>query len=160
MTAVTVVGVGSPQGADRFGWQVIEYLANESRLRDLAPGRIRLVASDRPGPALLQLIKSADVAMIADAVAGGKAGRTVRLDKQELLVSVKNLSSHSFGVAETLALGQVIDMLPPHVIVFGVETGEQALSFEPTQQTIATVGESIRREIQQRLASKIDYESM
>jgi hydrogenase maturation protease len=156
MTAVTVVGVGSPQGSDRFGWQVIEYLANESRLGDLAPGRIRLVASDRPGMALLDLIADARLALIVDAIDGGEAGRVVSLDKQQLLVNFANLSSHSFGVAEALALGQSIDMLPLHITLYGVETGERPLAFTPPRQAIVTVGESIRQEVQQRLASKAD----
>lgn len=153
---MVVVGVGSPQGADRFGWQVIEYLANESGLGDLAPGRISLVASDRPGSVLLELIKDAELALIVDAIEGGEAGRIVRLDQQELFVNHRNVSSHSFGVAEALALGQAIDMLPRRVVLFGVETGKQPVAFTPTPQTITTVGESIRQEVQQRLASKAD----
>jgi hydrogenase maturation protease len=153
MTAVTVVGVGSPQGADRFGWQVIEYLENESRLGDLAPGRIRLVASDRPGMALLDLIADARLALLVDAIDGGEAGRVVRLDKQQLLVNFANLSSHSFGVAEALALGEAIDMLPPYITLYGVETGERPLTLTPPRQAIVTVARLIRQQIRQRLDS-------
>ena len=152
MTArVTVVGVGSPQGADRFGWQVIEYLTNEVRLESLAPGQISLASSDRPGATLLELIKEAQLAIIVDAVEGGEKGRVVRLNKEQLLVNHKNLSSHAFGVAEALALGQALNILPSDIILYGLETGEQARAFTTTRQSIVTIGESIGREIQQRL---------
>ena len=151
MAKVTVVGVGSPQGADRFGWQVIEHLTNEVQLESLAPGQISLASSDRPGATLLELIKEAQLAIIVDAVEGGEKGRVVRLNKEQLLVNHKNLSSHAFGVAEALALGQAVNILPPDITLYGLETGEPACAFTPTRQSIVAVGESIRREIQRRL---------
>ena len=151
VTNVAVIGVGSPQGADRFGWQVIEYLTNEIKLETLAPGKVRLESSDRPGAVLLDMIKGTDLALIVDAVAGGEADRLVRLDKQELLTSDNNLSSHSFGVAEALALGQVVDMLPPNIVLYGVQTGEQTSVYTPSRQAVVAVGDAIRQEIQEQL---------
>lgn len=147
MTAVTVVGVGSPHGADRYGWQVVDRLAEEIGPESPGSAGVRLVTSDRPGLALLDLIRDARTAIIVDAVAGGEQGRVVCLDKHQLLVECANLSTHAFGVAEALALGQVADVLPIDILLVGLETGEQPLAYTPPEEAIETAVAIIQKKV-------------
>jgi len=50
-------------------------------------------------------------------------GTVRRLDPTELSLRAENLSSHAFGVAETLALGARLGQLPPELHLFGIEMG-------------------------------------
>lgn len=131
MTGV-VLGVGSPFGGDRVGWRVVERLAAAGETR------ARLEALDRPGPALVTAMAGAAFAVIVDAVRPAPAPGTVhRLTYSDDLPARSPASSHGFGVAEALALGQRLGQLPPWVVI-GVEASPQALPGE------AALGEAVR----------------
>ena len=120
MSAVVVIGIGSPFGADTLGWKVIEQL--KSLLPSLADN-ILLKTCDRPGTLLLDYMKDVSRAILIDAIEGGTPG-DVRVIDKHMLIQQRNLrSSHQLGVAETIALGEKLNLLPEELFLIGVETG-------------------------------------
>ena len=141
-----VAGVGSPAVGDRIGWRVVERLATEEVDR---PGRVRLQALDRPGPALVAALQGAAFAVIVDAVrSGGPPGGLHRFGPQDRLPQGRPASSHDFGVAEALALGERLGDLPPWVLI-GAEADTEA---DLEEAVVARVARAVRREIDAFLA--------
>lgn len=125
MKSVTLLGIGSPQGMDRVGWQVVEHF-KQYHLPSLPAGaHIQVMACDRPGLTLLDHIQHADLAVLVDAMQGGDVGAVHCLQASQLMADEETLSSHQAGVAEALALGDKLNMLPPHMLVYGVATGDE-----------------------------------
>lgn len=122
MKCLRVLGIGSPFGEDRLGWEAVEYLR---RAPPRLPGwRIEFDTLDRPGPGLLDKMSAADAVILIDAVHGGaRPGAVFRIDRKQLLQDGERLSSHALGVAEVLALGEKLGDLPPCLGLLGVEVG-------------------------------------
>ncbi len=123
MKQVRVIGVGSPFGADRLGWCMVERLRADPRLEGVGP-RLALLLRDRPGMALLQDLRDAGAVLLVDAVAGGVPGTLVQLPRSALLAEARPLSTHGTGVAEALLLGQALGWLPQRLELWGLETGD------------------------------------
>jgi len=131
MTTVTVIGIGSPFGADRLGWQAIEALKAHPRFNELPQQAMALHSCDRPGVQLLNLMSESRCAILIDAVrVDGRPDETdspvLRLDKAQLLAQSERISTHDLGVAEALALGDALGQLPKEMVVLG-------LVLEPSQ---------------------------
>ncbi len=124
MKRLLIVGVGSPFGDDTLGWQVLDALP-EGELR--RPGwDLRLAKADRPGTALLDLLAASDSAVLIDALLTDEPPGTVRLlEPGELALLGAPYSSHALGVAEVLALGERLDMLPPELWIIGITPGRR-----------------------------------
>ncbi len=129
-----IVGVGSPHGNDRLGWEIALALAR--LLAKLAP---EIRCCDRPGMLLLEQLDGAELAFIIDAMAAGLRPGSIRCFTSAALFRATGgqtaplLSSHGFGVAEALRLGRLLDLLPPRLYVLGVETGEGAAPVDVAQ---------------------------
>ncbi|MET0067701.1 MAG: hydrogenase maturation protease [Candidatus Thiodiazotropha sp.] len=116
---IRILGVGSPFGADRLGWDAIDHLQSRS------PHGCELLKLDRPGPALLRYLEGVEQVVIIDAVAQGVAAGEPVLLKREALEDPDALTScHGFGVAEALALAASLDGLPPRIDLIGVGAGQ------------------------------------
>jgi hydrogenase maturation protease len=117
-----IVGVGSPFGDDTLGWRALDALQGSGWR---PPGcRVSYRKADRPGAGLLELFAGRDAAVLLDALVAGGAPGTVRLlDRAELLLHGSRASSHALGVAEVLALGERLGMLPPRLWVIGLVPG-------------------------------------
>lgn len=120
MRSVRIVGVGSPFGEDRAGWLAACFL--EGQLRQSYPGlSLECDVLDRPGPSLLDYLKPGEgVVLLLDAVVarpGVPAVSTYTLDE---LAKEQGISSHGFGVAETLALGMKLGLLHPEIHILGL----------------------------------------
>lgn len=120
MNSLVVVGVGSPFGDDALGLDVIDALR---RRRIVKPGWvIELVKADRPGVHLLELLRERDAAILIDAMSSGAEPGTVRLlARSELARYCQAYSSHELGVADVLALGDKLQVLPSKLELVGVE---------------------------------------
>lgn len=121
---ILILGIGSPFGTDRLGWQAVEAL-EQSGLAAVFPDlEFHFTQSDRPGSGLLRLLQDYDAAILIDAMQSASAAGTIRqFGPHTLEPEVAVASSHGFGVAEALALGYQLGELPKHVVLFGVETG-------------------------------------
>ncbi|MGD8560012.1 MAG: hydrogenase maturation protease [Gammaproteobacteria bacterium] len=142
-----VVGVGSPFGADRWGWQVIEYLKQRQSQSAETNSAVQLVYCDRPGLALLYLIKDAELAIVVDAVAGGTAGTVRELNMDQLMVNERQFSSHDVGVADTLRLGDKLNMMPKQFVLYGIESGPTQLGDRLIDPVLNETGDRIMAHI-------------
>lgn len=123
MGGVTVLGVGSPQGADRLGWDVLELL--RGALAGRGPAGVELHALDRPGAALLEYLGGRELVVVVDAVALGEPrGTLVRLEGGAIEDAPARVSSHGFGVADALGLARALGTGPRRLIVLGLEPGD------------------------------------
>jgi len=112
-----IIGVGSPFGDDAIAYHVIECLKEES-----LPA-IDLHYYDRPGWHLLEYMKPFNTVHLVDAIVSGSPPGTLhRYEDIHTFQQHQNLlSSHSFGLAETLLLGEVLGELPAQLIIHGIE---------------------------------------
>ena len=93
--------------------------------------------------------------IVVDAVvSGGRPGAIYRFDAHSGGAPVqlsRSPSSHGWGVAEALALGQLFQELPPYLIIYGIEGQNFGPGQEVSQEVEAAIPEAagcIRREIQ------------
>jgi len=125
MCLVTVLGVGSPHGADQLGWKLVECLQQHSTLKPYLGNRLECVILDRPGPRLLEYLEQAPVVVIIDAaVDGGETGRLSQYSAREIVENDIQFSSHQFGVQQSLALGLSLGDVPDGVRVFAISVTE------------------------------------
>jgi hydrogenase maturation protease len=107
--------VGSPHGDDRAGWEVVE------RLRRFTP-RVDARILYQPS-SLIHHLDGCECLVVVDACRSGAKPGTVRrrtwpdpdLEKQD------GPSTHGFGIADALALAEVLGRLPPRVVLVGIE---------------------------------------
>lgn len=146
---VSIIGIGSPFGADRVGLQVMDWLARDpalARRRD-----VRLCHADRPGVRLLDDLYDVDAAILVDAVySAGPAGQVLRLGLGQLSQVRFVTSSHAQGVAETLALGQVLGLLPAFLSILGMAV-EQGRDWQPRAEDMQRYAQAIRDEVERYL---------
>lgn len=118
-----VIGIGSPFGDDRIGWLLVDKLAQEPRLQAHSTQALELLACDRPGVSLLSYCSGADAIVLIDAVISGAAVGTMQRWEGDAIPQATRLmtSSHGVGLAQTLALGDVLGRLPARRILYGIE---------------------------------------
>ena len=137
MSPIRIIGVGSPFGQDRYGWQAVDALRDSDLLRHYPDGLVSLHRCDRPGMDLLNVMRGADGVIIIDAVQSAADPDTLHcLDVQDPIVEHGLLSSHGFGVAATLELGRVLGDLPQHIRIVGIETDPDCTSCTPLSSAL------------------------
>jgi len=137
MTATLVLGIGSPQGDDRAGWLALEQLAGHAAVR-AAGAAVALESLDRPGLALLGRWAGARKVILIDAVrSGAPPGTLHRALAGDLAAGGSGASSHGFGLAEAVSLAAALDMLPPELVVLGIEAGEGSAADAPLSPAVA-----------------------
>jgi len=105
VSEVLVAGIGSPHGADRLGWAVIEAL----RQRRL-PSTAKLVACQLPTE-LTPLLLAHSRAIVVDAMLGdGPAGTIHEFRAADLPEAALRLSSHGVGLADAVQLASALGM--------------------------------------------------
>lgn len=126
MIPIRVIGVGSPIGLDRIGWEAVRGLENRGLLRYLPPGRVELSVLDRPGSLLVQVLESAPAVILVDAMqAGGRPGKVRRFTPPNLPPEGAFVSSHDVGVTQAIALAGALGVLPSRLVIYGIEIGPQ-----------------------------------
>ena len=129
--ATCIIGLGSPFGADQFGWQTIECLRQNHALQTYQDTPVELISADRPGLNLLHLIRGKSHVILVDAVTNcDEPGEILRLDRQALLQTETSLSSHAIGVADALALGEKLSDLPERLVLFGLCVNPNVVEIE------------------------------
>lgn len=126
---IAIIGLGSPQGCDQAGLLLIEMLNNTAAIT--TRGDVSLLACDRPGVSLLTTLHGFDRVVLLDALVSDlPVGQWNRYTLDQLRTVASLTSSHGFGVAETLALGAELGMLPDDLVLLGVSVGDGCLSRE------------------------------
>jgi len=121
MSRVRILGIGSPAGDDQAGWLVIDaLLASDAHAGD----EMVIEKLDRPGAGLIPLLENASWVILVDAMqCGDQPGRIQRFDQKDWPSYCHGLSSHGFGVIDSLSLAQALCSLPPRLDLYGIEMG-------------------------------------
>ena len=121
MTDVRIIGVGSPFGSDRIGWDGVAALAEQYSNQGL-----EFKILDRPGVNLLDYIQDVGAVILVDAIkAGLEPGKVVSFKEDEIKTDYQVHSTHGFGVAEVIALGRELEVLPKNIIFIGMEISNE-----------------------------------
>jgi hydrogenase maturation protease len=133
VTAV-VIGVGNSDRADDgAGPRVAE------RVRSRAPRGVEVLTSLGDPMLLIEAWSEVDAAIVIDAlVPGGRPGRVIRLDALSgpLPAALFARSTHELGVAQAVELARALGVLPPRLIIFGIE-GRRFDAFGPVSPEVA-----------------------
>jgi hydrogenase maturation protease len=135
---VRVLCIGSPAEPDNLG-----FLAAHTLQGHFDQAQVEVMAFDRPGPRLIEHMRGADTVILVDAVKSGAAPGTLhRLEGRALdgLVA-HHTSTHGFGLAETLALADKLEDLPPHLKFVGLEVGTKPPSTDEIVQLVKAISE-------------------
>jgi hydrogenase maturation protease len=119
-TCLRVVGLGNPYtGDDSVGLEIV------NRLRARGDTECELVALARAGVELVEVLRDVEAVLLIDAVSSGSPAGTLHLIplpsaevEPRVLVS---LSSHGWGLAETLELMEALGRPFPRLALLGVE---------------------------------------
>jgi len=152
-----VIGVGNEwRGDDAVGLLVARRLK-----ADQLP-QVQIAECRATVTAVQEAWKDAAGVIVVDAVvSGGPPGAIYRFDAHGAGVPVRlsrSLSSHGWGVAEALALGNVFQELPPWLIIYGIEGKNFGPGQEVSPEVAAAIPEAarrIRREIQAWLGREL-----
>lgn len=122
MIRISILGIGSPFGDDQIGWRVIDAINESSMLNRYPPGMVQTCRCDRPVTTMLQKLMESEVVIMIDAMKTGLPPGTIcQLDLSDLQLNPHRISSHEMGMAECLALGRTLGILPRLLLCYGVE---------------------------------------
>lgn len=126
MSDTRIIGIGSPFGADRLGWLVIDAL----QAVPLPPG-VELVHCRQPIE-LPGLFTGCRRVILVDALIGGHPpGSLLRIGYSGLATAGLGVSSHGFGVCEAVQLAATLGDLPDELVVLGMEVGSPEHALDP-----------------------------
>ena len=154
MKSISIIGIGSPYGADQTGWRVVDLLTRSHTLQSLCKVHIKFMTCDRPGLSLLDYMANSDYVILIDAVAVGKKNNIIRLDKNQLLNNVERFSTHSLGVAEALAVGTQLNAIPQDIDLIGIEVGDASMDYQLEARTISQLEHLVYDQIHKYIAIK------
>ncbi|MBN2469505.1 MAG: hydrogenase maturation protease [Anaerolineae bacterium] len=149
-----VLALGSPlRGDDGVGKAVIECLQD----RDLPPG-ITVLDGGTPGLETILLFEGYARVIIVDAAEmNQQPGQWRRFTTQEASLTANDLHArvtvHYAGLAEALALGEALDILPDEIVIYGVQPERIDWSgtlSDPVQAAVPAVCAAILDELQIR----------
>lgn len=140
---IRVIAVGSPlRGDDGVGAVILDRLRCRSW-----PQRVRLIDGGTGGIDLLGLMDGAGQVILVDAVDMGRtAGELARFQLQEVRLADENgrsLSLHQAGLAEVLALGRDLGILPP-LVIFGIQPQQMDIGAELSPDIAAAVPAAVQ----------------
>jgi hydrogenase maturation protease len=143
MSKIAVIGVGSPFADDHIAYDVIQLLQQEPLLS------VSLQYYDRPGWYLLEYMQDFDVVHLIDAIISDKPiGTLHRYDDIDYFKTQETLlSSHNFGLAETLLLGQSLNQLPAQLVIHGIEIAVDSSDEAKLKEACVALVERIKQEI-------------
>ena len=114
-----IIGLGNEErGDDAVGLAVVR------RIRDLGRPGLLTKESCGDGTELIELWKDRHQVRLVDAVFSGQEPGTLhRLEvgKNPVPSSFLHYSTHSFGLGEAVELARVLDLLPPYLVLHGIE---------------------------------------
>ncbi len=145
-----ILGLGNAlRGDDGAGPAVIEWLEQQG-----LPGGVEAIDGGTSGLDVVSTLMGHERAIIVDAANIDRApGEWVRFtpDMARLKENDTTLSLHSAGLAEALALGAALNVLPSTIVIYGVQP--QSLDWSPqlsdeVQAAVMAVGQAILRELE------------
>ncbi len=147
-----IIGLGSPDRADDAVGPAVA-----SAVGALAPAGVRVLTHEDP-TALVHLWEGADTAIVIDAiVSGGAPGTVTVLEVGQGRASLPTSAwseagrggTHAFGLAAAVELSRALAVLPPHVVLVGIEaatfdhgepmTPDVAAAIEPAARRVSEI---------------------
>ncbi len=142
---IRIIGIGSPFGDDRIGWEAIEAIDESGMLDRFPAGVVAAYRCGQPATDLLPLLSGAGAALLIDGTRSGAPPGTLRkVDAGELRADAGNISSHGLGVPESLALARTLGMLPATTVIYGIETGSIGTQPEISPEVRAAIPALLR----------------
>ena len=119
---IRIIGIGSPFGDDAAGIEIARILTAAP------PPNCEVIAADRPGVDLVEMLDGADAAILIDAVRSGAAPGTVHEFAFSELerCPVGFVSSHDLDVIAAIQLAHVLGRAPRRGRVIGIEIGRES----------------------------------
>lgn len=142
-----IIGVGNAmRGDDGVGPLVAR------RLAQVLPPEVSVAEESGEGTRLMESWVGEDAVFVVDAVSSGsEPGTIVRFDAIERVIpaSYFRYSTHAFSLAEAVELSRALEMLPPRLVIFGIE----GASFSPGEGLTPAV-EQAAEEVVRRMAEE------
>ncbi len=142
-----VIGVGSPAGDDRLGWELIALLQQRLPYHH----RLRLQALDRPGPELIEQLALAEETWLIDALFSAPAG-TILHPSATMLAGAEIHSTHGFGVSDSLQLAAALGRLPERLELYAISIA----AADPLAEQLSAPVRLAVSQLAQRLAAQIE----
>jgi hydrogenase maturation protease len=153
---VVVIGVGAEfRGDDAAGLHVARRLLCEA-----LPPRATILEMKGDGASLMEQWKGSSHVILVDAVTAElPPGSVIRIDaRRDLLpANLFATSSHSFGLAQAIAVSLALDELPPCVILFGIQAKSFQIGTDMSPEVRKAVDETfdaIQKELAGIISSK------
>lgn len=132
MNIISIVGIGSPFGDDRVGWEVIKLLEKNENIQK-NHSNIHLSCCERLGIDLFEQTQDANQIILIDAVKTGAAiGTCHQFHLNEIEQLYSSISTHGLGIGYFVKLMRELQSVPPNIILYGIEidkiTHQQNLS--------------------------------
>ena len=147
MAAIRIIGLGNEfRGDDAVG------LMAARRVRQTIGDRAEVIEAEMVGVDLIDLMKGAGAVILIDAARSGQSpGIIHRLDVTAGPIEVRMFphSSHALGISEALELARAMGVLPPKVIVYGIEAGNTEAGQALSSPVAEAMDEVVRRVVQE-----------
>ena len=121
-TPIIVIGIGNIYRCDDGIGIVLARALQEFHLP-----HVEVIEQSGEGAQLIETWRHRNAVILVDAVSSGSVPGTIfRLDATREKIPSKffNYSTHAFSLAESIELSRIMDELPQHCIVFGIEGSE------------------------------------
>lgn len=119
--SILILGIGNILWADEgFGVRAVEALHRHYEF----PNNVTLMDGGTQGTYLLQHVESADILVIFDAIDYDLVPGTLKLiegDAVPKFMGAKKMSLHQTGFQEVLAMAEMLDRYPEHLLLVGVQ---------------------------------------
>jgi hydrogenase maturation protease len=114
---IRIIGIGAPFGDDAVGLETARILAEQS------PPGCEVIAVDRPGAGLIELLDGIEAAILIDAVRSGAPLGTIHELSFAQLARYRGrfVSSHELGVAASVQLARELGCAPARGGMLGIE---------------------------------------
>ena len=143
-----IIGVGNRMRSDDGVGPVVA-----RKLAEILSSEVNVVELSGEGTELMESWAGEDAVFVVDAAStGGEPGAIVRFDAVEHVVpgSFFRYSTHAFGLAEAVELSRALEMLPPRLVIYGVE-GASYASGEGLSGEVAEAAEEVTRRIAEEI---------
>jgi len=143
---IKVIGIGSPFGEDKLGWDIVDLLIQDTSRIWNSDRELTFHILDRPGPLLLEHLKNTDKVILVDAIHNTRhTHNLIRIGIDQLDQAGTLISSHGLGIKESLLLAKTLGQLP-ETIILGIEA-----SIDMTTQEMESCKEKLIETIKQEL---------
>ena len=140
---IGVVGIGQNMRGDDAAGPAAVRMWQHLRVEAAGGSEIKVRIVEQPGLDLLEALEGVEAAVLVDAIqSGGEPGSVRQLAIEDLdSAETRKGGMHSWGVAETLALGRLLDQLQGNLTVRVVGIEAERVEFG------AALSETVRRSL-------------